>query len=85
MPKMKNTRKNLQKINHVPCAYSHYDKKGIRIRIGSTRDCKARLTGHFGKIKAKYFSKKETRTASEARSIEKSICERENPRLNSRC
>lgn len=85
MTLMKYTKKNLEKVGHMPCVYSHHDKNGKRIRVGKTGDCNTRLNKHLGKIDAPYFSKKETKTQSEARSIEKSICKRENLPLNLRC
>ena len=85
MPKMKFTKNNVNKVKHVFCVYSHYDKNGKRIRVGSTIDCKNRLKQQLKRIKAPYFSKKVTQTPTEARSLEKLICKRENPPLNQRC
>lgn len=85
MPLMKFTKKNIDKVNHEPCAYSHYNKNGKRIRIGSTGDCNTRLKQLLDEIKAPYFSKKVTKTQSEARALEKSICKLKNLPLNLRC
>ena len=85
MPIIKFTKKNIGKVPHIPCVYSHYNNNGKKVRVGSTRDCNKRLSRHFGQIKAPYFSMKVTKTQSEARSLEKSICKTKSLPLNLRC